>query len=87
MCSKSDTKKVEKIQERELCFTYRKFESDYQSLLNLTGHSFLYMGQAKNYCYWSIWGYKWYVTRKCTRFVCYKGKCTWLKGQQQNEVL
>ncbi len=35
MCSKSDTKKVEKVQERALCFIYRKFESDYKSLLNL----------------------------------------------------
>ncbi len=34
MCSKSDTKKVEKVHERALCFIYRKFESDYKSLLN-----------------------------------------------------
>ncbi len=50
MCSKSDTKKVEKVQERALCFIYRKFESDYQSLLNLAERSSLY-GLAKNYCY------------------------------------
>ncbi len=50
MCSKSDIKKVEKVQERALCFIYRKFESDYKSLLNLTERSSLY-GQAKNYCY------------------------------------
>ncbi len=37
MCSKSDTKKGEKVQERALCFIYRKFESDYKSLLNLAG--------------------------------------------------
>ncbi len=36
MCSKSDTKKEEKVQERALCFIYRKFESNYKSLLNLT---------------------------------------------------
>ncbi len=28
----SDTKKVEKVQERALCFIYRKFESDYINL-------------------------------------------------------
>ncbi len=53
MCSKSDTEKVEKVQERVLFFIYRKFENDYKSLLNLAEHSSLYE-QAKNYCYWSI---------------------------------
>ncbi len=43
MCSKSDTKKVEKLQERALCFIYRKFESDYKTLLNLAESSSLYM--------------------------------------------
>ncbi len=41
MCSKSDTKKVEKVQEKALCFIYRKFESDYKSLLNLAEYSCL----------------------------------------------
>ncbi len=50
MCSKSDTKKVEKVQGRALCFIYRKFEIDYKSLLNLGECSSLY-GQANNYCY------------------------------------
>ncbi len=35
MCSKSDTKKVEKVQERALCFIYRKFESDYKGPLSI----------------------------------------------------
>ncbi len=43
MCSKSDTKKVEKVQERALCFIYRKFESDYKFLLNLDECSSLYI--------------------------------------------
>ncbi len=47
MCSKSDTKKVEKVQERVLCFIYRKFESDYQSLLNLAVRSSLYMDRLR----------------------------------------
>ncbi len=47
MCSKSDTKKVEKVQERTLCFTYRKFESDYKSLLNWAGRSSLYMDRLR----------------------------------------
>ncbi len=41
------TKKVEKVQERTLCFIYRKFESDYKFLLNLTGHSSLYMDRLR----------------------------------------
>ncbi len=47
MCSKTDTKKVEKVQERELCFIYRKFESDYKSLLNLAECSSLYMDRLR----------------------------------------
>ncbi len=47
MCSKSDTKKVEKVQERALCFIYRKFESDYKSLLNLAERSSLYMDRLR----------------------------------------
>ncbi len=47
MCSKSNTKKVEKVKERALCFIYRKFESDYKSLLNLTELSSLYMDRLK----------------------------------------
>ncbi len=47
MCSKSDTKKVQKVQERALCFIYRKFESEYKSLLNLAEHSSLYMDRLR----------------------------------------
>ncbi len=47
MCSKSDTKKVEKVQERALRFIYRKFESDYECLLNLAGRSSLYMDRLR----------------------------------------
>ncbi len=47
MCSKFDTKKVEKVQERALCFIYRKFQSDYKSLLNLAEHSSLYMDRLR----------------------------------------
>ncbi len=47
MCSKSDTKKVEKVQERALCFIYRTFESDYKSLLNLAERSSLYMDRLR----------------------------------------
>ncbi len=47
MCSKSDTKKVEKVQERALCFIYRRFESDYKSLLNRVGRSSLYMDRLR----------------------------------------
>ncbi len=47
MCSKSDTKKVEKVQERALYFIYRKFESDYKSLLNLAERSSLYMDRLR----------------------------------------
>ncbi len=47
MCSKSDTKKVEKVQERALCFIFRKFESDYKSLLNLAEHSSPYMDRLR----------------------------------------
>ncbi len=47
MCSKSDTKKVEKVQERALCFIYRKFESDYKSVLNLAERSSFYMDRLK----------------------------------------
>ncbi len=43
MCSQSDTKKLEKVQERALCFIYRKLESDYKSLLNLAERSSLHM--------------------------------------------
>ncbi len=43
MCSKSYTKKVEKVQERALCFIFRTFENDYKSLLNLAQRSSLYM--------------------------------------------
>ncbi len=43
MCSKSDAKKVEKVQDSELYFIYRTFESDYKSLLNLAERSSLYM--------------------------------------------
>ncbi len=41
--SQSDTTNVEKVQDRALCFIYRKFESDYKSLLNLAECSSLYM--------------------------------------------
>ncbi len=44
---KSDTKKVEKVQERALCSIYRKFESDYKSLLNLAERSSLYMDRLR----------------------------------------
>ncbi len=47
MCSKSDTKKVQKVQDRSLCFIYRKFESDYKSLLNLDERSSLYMDRLR----------------------------------------
>ncbi len=47
MCSKSDTKKVEIVQERALCVIYRKFESDYKSLLNLAERSSLYMDRLR----------------------------------------
>ncbi len=47
MCSQSDTKKVEKLQERTLCFIYRKFETDYKSLLNLDEHSSFYMDRLR----------------------------------------
>ncbi len=47
MCSKSDTKMVDKVQERALCFTYRKFESDYKSLLNLAERSSFYMDRLR----------------------------------------
>ncbi len=47
MCSKYDTKKIKKVQEKALCFIYRKFESDYKSLLNLAQGSFLYMDRLR----------------------------------------
>ncbi len=47
MFLKYHTKKVEKVQERALCFIYRKFESDYKSLLNLAEHSTLYMDRLR----------------------------------------
>ncbi len=47
MCSKSDPKKVENVQDKALCFIYRKFESDYKSLLNFAGHSSLYMNRLR----------------------------------------
>ncbi len=47
MFSKSDTKKVEKVQERALCFIYRRFQSDNKSLLNLAGCSTLYMDRLR----------------------------------------
>ncbi len=47
MCSKSDTKKVEILQDRSLCFIYRKCESDYKSLLNLVQRSSLYMDRLR----------------------------------------
>ncbi len=47
MYSKSDTKKVEEVQERALCFIYRKFETDYKSLLSLAERSFLYMDRLR----------------------------------------
>ncbi len=47
MCSKSDSKKIEKVQERALCFIYRKCESDYKSLLNLAESSSLYMDKLR----------------------------------------
>ncbi len=47
MFSKSDTKKVENVKERALCFIYRKFESDYKSLLNLAERSSLYMDRLR----------------------------------------
>ncbi len=78
MCSKSDTKKVEKVQERALCFIYRNFESDYKSLLNLAGRHSLYMDRLRTIL---TEVYK-VITRIFTRCACYKGKCTWLKGQQ-----
>ncbi len=36
-----------KVQERALCFIYRKFESDYKSLLNLAERSSLYMDRLR----------------------------------------
>ncbi len=49
MFSKSDTKKVAKVQERALCLIYRTFESDYKSLLiiNLAGRSSLYIDRLR----------------------------------------
>ncbi len=44
---KSDSKKVEKVQERAFCFIYRKFESDYKSLLNLAERSSLNMDRLR----------------------------------------
>ncbi len=43
MCSKSHTTKAEKVQQIAICFIYRKFESDYKSVLNLAERSSLYM--------------------------------------------
>ncbi len=40
-------KKVEKVQERALCFIYRTFESDYKSLLDVTECSFQYMDRLR----------------------------------------
>ncbi len=70
MCSKSDTKKVEKVQNRSLYFIYRNFETDYKSQLNLAGHSYLYMDRLTTIVtevYKAI-----NVTRSFTRCVCYK---------------
>ncbi len=47
MCSKSDTKKVENVQERALSFIYRQIESDYESLLNLAARSSPYMDRLR----------------------------------------
>ncbi len=47
MCSKSDIKKVEKVQEIALCFIYRQFKSDHKSLLNLAERSTLYMDRLR----------------------------------------
>ncbi len=47
MRSKSNTKNVDKVQERALCFIYRKFESDYKSLLDLVQRSSLYMDRLR----------------------------------------
>ncbi len=44
---KSDTKKIENVQERALCFIYRTFESDYKSLLNLAGRYSLHMDRLR----------------------------------------
>ncbi len=47
MCSKSDTKKDEKVQERALCFIYRNFERDYKFLQILPECSSLYMDRLR----------------------------------------
>ncbi len=47
LCSKSDTCKVEKIQERALRFIFRDFESEYQTLLVEAGRSSLYMDRLR----------------------------------------
>ncbi len=76
MCSKSDTKKVEKVQERALCFIYRKFESDYKSLLNLAEHSTLYVDwliTIVTKVYKTINGMSPEFVQDL--FSCYKGKC------------
>ncbi len=76
MCSTSDTKKVEKVQERALCFIYRKFESDYKSLLNLAERCSLYMDRLRTIItevYKAINGMSPDVLQNV---FCYKCKCT-----------
>ena len=47
MCSKTDTKKMEKVQERSLRFVFGDFESDYLALLDRCERSSLYIDRLR----------------------------------------